>query len=98
MCLGGILPQLPLNLSVCNNARDHHRALREISKSPQRHRTGTPWHTSHGRIGMLNRSEAMPRTAMQRGGVLEAERQAPPFRRAQQLTTNAAPSATALSL
>ena len=39
MCLGGILPQLPLNLSVCNNARDHHRALREISHSPQRHRT-----------------------------------------------------------
>jgi len=76
----------------------HHRALREISNSPQRHRTDTPWHASFGRIGTLNRSEAMPRTAMQRGGVLEAERQVQPFRCAQQLTINAAPSATALSL
>jgi hypothetical protein len=35
---------------------------------------------------------------MQRGGVLEAERQVQAFRYAQQFTTNAAPSATALSL
>ena len=40
----------------------------------------------------------MPRAAMQRGGVLEAECQVLPFRYAQQFTTNAAPSATALSL
>jgi hypothetical protein len=37
MCLGKSFHSFPLNLFVCNNARDHpmhHRALREISNSP----------------------------------------------------------------
>lgn len=82
MCLGGILPQLPLNLSVCNNARDtSSRTPRNLQLSTTSSNF-TPWHASFGQIGTLNRTEAMPRTAMQRGGVLEAERQGLPFRRA----------------
>ena len=75
MCLGGILPRLPLNLIISDNARDHHRAPPRNLQLPTTSSHCTPWHASFGRIGILNRTEAMPRTAMQRGGVLEAERQ-----------------------
>ena len=84
----------------------HATIIAHSAKSPTLHNVialypishSTPWHASFGQIGTLNRTEAMPRAAMQRGGVLEAECQVLPFRYAQQFTTNAAPSATALSL